>query len=137
MSLNFNAVTPAAPVGSSNIQWQNDSAGNVSAYVGVTPGKQTVAPSAGVLTIDLSLGSKILVNVNAAITSIVFNNPTDGQVITIVWQQDSTGHAIALPSDLLGATAPSTGANLVSGQQFMYNQPDTNFYAVGVGVVGM
>lgn len=137
MALNFNSTTPAPPLGSQNVTWQNDSSGNVTAYVGLTAGKTTVAPVAGVVTINCALGNSFLITVNAAITSVVFTNPSDGQVIHLLWQQDSTGHAITLPADLLGATAPSTGANTVSGQQFMYNMPDTNFYALGVGVTGM
>lgn len=38
MSLNFNAATPAAPSGSTNVVWQNDASGNVSAYVPSTGG---------------------------------------------------------------------------------------------------
>jgi len=33
MSINFNDTTPAAPGGSTNVKWQNDSSGNASAYV--------------------------------------------------------------------------------------------------------
>jgi hypothetical protein len=38
MALNFNATTPAAPSGSTNVTWQNDASGNVSAYVASTGG---------------------------------------------------------------------------------------------------
>jgi hypothetical protein len=32
MSVNFNATTPAAPAGSTNVTWQADVSGNISAY---------------------------------------------------------------------------------------------------------
>lgn len=38
MSLNFNSVTPAAPAGSTNVVFQNDVSGNVTAYVASTGG---------------------------------------------------------------------------------------------------
>ncbi len=37
MSINLNNTTPAAPAGSSNVLWQKDSSGNVSAYVTSAP----------------------------------------------------------------------------------------------------
>lgn len=33
MSINLNATTPAAPAGSTNVSWQRDGSGNVSAYI--------------------------------------------------------------------------------------------------------
>jgi hypothetical protein len=33
VALNFNGTTPAAPTGSTNVVWQNDVSGNVSAYL--------------------------------------------------------------------------------------------------------
>ncbi|SRR5216683_4248429 len=38
MSLNFNGSVPAAPAGNTNVVWQNDASGNVSAYVPSTSG---------------------------------------------------------------------------------------------------
>ena len=137
MATYFSNSTPAAPTGGVNVTWQSDVSGNLSAYTGVGPVKQTVAPVTGVLTVDASLGSSVLVTVNAAITSMSIINPTDGQEITFLWQQDATGHAITLATNLLGATAPSTGANLVSCQKFTYNVGDSNWYAIAAGLTGM
>lgn len=115
--------------------WQQDSSGNVSGYVANI--KNTVAPVAGVLTLDCSTGNSFLITVTAAVTSMSLTNPSDGQEITLLWQQDATGHAIVLASNLLGATAPSTTANKTSCQRFTYNAGDTNFYATSAGVTGM
>jgi hypothetical protein len=97
----------------------------------------TFSPVSGVLTLDASLGNSPLVFVNAAITSMTITNPTDGQIMNILWQQDGTGHSITLASNLLGATAPSTTINKFSCQSFRYNAGTTNWYAVAIGVTGL
>lgn len=133
--INLSSTTPAAPNGGTNVIFQNDASGNVSAYY--APKKQTVTPSSGVLTIDASSGVSFLVNVNQAVTSMSITNPTDGQEITILWAQDATGHAVTLASNLKGATAISTVANKMTCQRFTYNVGDANWYAVNQGVAGM
>lgn len=133
--INLNDSLPAAINGGRNIHWQSDASGNVSAYVSNT--KTTVAPVSGVVTIDVSLANSFLINVTAAVTSLVINNPSDGQEITLLWAQDTTGHAVTLPSNLLGATAINTTASKHSCQKFTFNAGDSNWYATGVGVAGM
>lgn len=133
--INFSDTQPAAINGGTNVSWQSDVSGNVSAYLATR--KTTVAPVAGVLTLDASLWDSFFITVNAAITSTVITNPSDGQQIYLLWAQDLTGHAVTLPTNLLGATAPSTGASLHTGQQFSYNAADTNWYSCGVGTAGM
>jgi hypothetical protein len=136
--INLSDSTPAAPTGGFNIKWQQDASGNVSAYTGPSANAPvTTAPIAGVLTLNAALGDKQKINVNAAITSIVVNNPTDGQVMTLFWVQDGTGHAIALPAFFIGVTAPSTTANKHSIQQVYYNAADTNWYGVALGQTGL
>lgn len=137
MSTNLNDTTPTAPTGGRNIKWQQDGSGNTSAYTSLAPLKTTVAPIAGVLTIDCSIGNSFYININATITSVSLTNPIDGQEITILWVQDGTGHAVALPANLLGATAPSTSANTHSVQKFTYNVGDTNWYAIAAGTTGL
>jgi hypothetical protein len=137
--INLNDTTPAAPTGGFNVKWQQDSSGNVSAYTGPAAlgAPPVYAPVAGVLTINAAASNVAYINVNAAITSIVVNNPTDGQIMTIFWIQDGTGHAIALPAFFIGATAPSTTANKHSIQQFLYHAADTNWYGVAAGQTGL
>lgn len=136
--INLSNITPSPPTGGTNVLWQVDSSGNVSAYVGSAANPPiTTAPVAGVLTINAATGDKQYINVNAAITSTVITNPTDGQIITLFWIQDATGHAITLASNLIGATAPSVVANKHSIQQFLYHAADTNWYGVAVGQTGL
>jgi hypothetical protein len=135
--INLSDTTPAAPTGASNIKWQQDSSGNVSAYTPTAPTKATVAPSAGVLTLDASLANSFLITVNQAITSMSIVNPTDGQEITLLWAQDTSGHAVTLAANLLGAAAVTTTANKHTCQRFSYNVGDTNWYATSPGQVNM
>ena len=98
---------------------------------------------AGVLTIDASLGNSFYINVNQVISSMNVINGTDGQEITLLWVQDSSGHLITLATNLKGATAPSITANSVSCQKFTYSEVQgssplvANWYAVAPGVIGM
>lgn len=128
--INLNDTLPAAPTGGRNVKWQTDSSGNVSAYL--QPVKSTLTPTAGVVTIDASIGDNFLISVTAAITSIVINNPTDGQKLTLLFAQDGTGHAVTLPAILISGTfTVTTTANKHSCAQWMYNSGDTNWYIVG------
>jgi hypothetical protein len=133
MSINYSDTTPAAPAGSFNIKWQTDGSGNISGNVSTVPGgtKQTVAPVAGVVTADVSLGSSIFININAVITNIVLSNPIDGQEITILFAQDVTGHAVTLGTNMLGAPTITTTANKHSCYSWTYNLADTNWYLLG------
>jgi hypothetical protein len=136
--ITLNSTTPAAPTGGSLVKWQQDSSGNVSAYTGSAANPPvTTAPVSGVLTLNAAAGDKQKINVNAVITSIVVSNPTDGQVMTLFWVQDGTGHTITLPAFFLGVTAPSTTANKHSVQQIYYNAADTNWYGVAAGQTGL
>lgn len=128
--INLSDSTPAAPNGGGNVKWQTDASGNVSAYTAKR--KTTVAPVAGVLTIDASTADVFLVNVTAAVTSMTIANASDGQTIVFLWAQDSTGHAVTLATNLLGAIAVTTTANKHTCQSFTYNLGDTNWYAIGM-----
>jgi hypothetical protein len=128
--INLSDTVPAAPTGGRNIKWQQDSSGDVSGYT--IPSKSTVTPSGGVVTIDASTSDSFLISVTAAITSIVINNPTDGQRITLLFAQDATGHAVTLPASLISGTfTVTTTANKHSCAQWLYNSGDTNWYIVG------
>jgi hypothetical protein len=84
------------------------------------------------VTIDASTGDSFLISVNAAITSIVVNNPTDGQKLTLLFAQDATGHAVALPTNFVSGTfTVTTTANKHSCATWLYNSGDTNWYIVG------
>lgn len=127
--INFSDSLPAAPAGGANVKWQLDVSGNLSAYT--STGKLTVAPVSNVLTIDASAARSFLINVNAAITSMVINNPTDGQEVTFLWAQDVTGHAVAVAANMVGGpTVTTTGGKHTTGK-WTYNVGDTNWYFIG------
>lgn len=136
--INLSDTTPVALSGKQNVTWQQDASGNVSASFPIAQTRQTVAISAGVLTVNAALGNIIEVTLNANITSIVVNNPTDGQELLFVWIQDATGsRTITFPASFKGTTAPSSAANSFSQQKFVYRLADTSFRAVAAGVTGM
>jgi len=121
-------------VDTASITWSVDSSGNLTANATNIPGggKQTVGSVAGIVTVDVSLGSSIFINVTEAITDIVLNSPVDGQEITIIFAEDSTGGwAVTLGANMLGAPTISTGANTHSCYKWSYNSPDTNWYLIG------
>ena len=130
--INFSSTTPAAIGGGTLVTWQEDSSGNVSGYVAKV--KQTVAAVAGALTIDASAGSSFLVPVTAIISSMSITNPSDGQEITILFQQDSTGYAVTLAANMLGCTAVTITANKNSIYKLSYNVGDTNWYCLSSNV---
>ena len=128
--INLNDSTPAPINGGNNVHFQENASGDVSAYV--QRRKVNVSPAAGVVTIDASQGDSFWITVNAAITSMVITNPTDGQEITIIWAQDVTGHSVAVASNLvMGTLTVSTAANKHTTAKFSYNQADTNWYILG------
>jgi hypothetical protein len=132
--INLSNTTPAAIGGGTNVTWQSDASGNVSGYVAKV--KQTVSIVANAVTFDASQGSSFLVLITSAITSMTITNPTDGQEITILFQQDGTGHAVTFAANVHGATAVPTTPNTTSTYKFSYNVGDTNWYSLG-SVVGI
>lgn len=136
MSINLSNTLPAPVAGATNVVWQEDSSGNVSACMplGGIGTKTTLSPVSGVLTLDASVGNSFYINVNASITSMTIVNGTDGQEITILWAQDSTGHAVAIPITgelLLGPFSVTSTANKHSCYKFSFNSADTNWYQIG------
>ena len=120
-------------VDTGSITWSVDVSGNLSANAVNVPGgaKQTAAPVATVVTVDVSLGSSIFITVNDVISDIVLNSPVDGQEITILFSQDGTGHAVTLATNMLGAPTITTTANSHSCYKWTYNLADTNWYLIG------
>lgn len=131
--INLSNSTPVSALGGTNVFFQQDASGNVSAYMplGGLGVKTTLAPVSGVVTLDASVGCTFYITVNAAITSMVLNNGTDGQEITILWAQDATGHAVATSSHLLGPYSITATASKHSCYKFTYNAADTNWYQIG------
>lgn len=128
--INLNDTTPTAVTGGNNVHWQEDASGNVSAYTMAR--KVAITPTAGVLTLNAALADSYVINVNAAITSMSITNPTDGQELTLLWVQDSTGHAVTVASNLfMGSLTVTTTANKHTCQRYLYNAVENNWYALG------
>lgn len=128
--INLNSTTPAAPNGGTPVIWQNDSSGNVSAYTAKV--KTSLNATGGALTINAGLGDSFIINVSGVVSSSTISNPTDGQEITLLWAQNSTGYAVTLPTNMKGGLTVSTTANSHTCQKFTYNAGDGNWYAIGV-----
>ena len=130
--INLSNTTPAAIDGGTNVSWQSDASGNVSAYVATV--KQTTAIVANTVTFDASVASSFLVAVTSAITTMTITNPTDAQEITILFQQDGSGHAVTLATNMLGCTPVTTTASTSSIYKLSYNVGDTNWYCISSNV---
>ncbi len=63
MSVNFNATTPAAPAGSTNVTWQADVSGNISAYASTSA---SVKASVNLTAQTANIGATTLLAVTAS-----------------------------------------------------------------------
>lgn len=92
----------------------------------------------GVVTIDLSLGSHIYITLNENITTMNFNNPSNGQKIILELIQDATGgrtivwpSSIRFSNDILSTHfVPSSASNSKSFFGLIYNEVNLKFDAV-------
>lgn len=95
-------------------------------------GQQLILPVAGVITIDASPGkAPYEVFVNAVITSVVFTNQTPGQIITVLFLQDSTGHGVTFGGNILNACTVTATANALTSCQFQYDARTVQWTGLG------
>lgn len=85
MAINLNGTTPAAPAGATNVTWQSDVSGNVSAYVSSTGGTGPVNSTG--------------VNANVVATTII--TPATAALYRI------TAYMIVTTTDGVSSTLPS------------------------------
>lgn len=103
MALNFNGTTPAAPAGSTNVVWQNDASGNVSAYVASTSGVSPInlpgqAANIGATTILTPLAPALYrITAYMIVTTVDGVSSTLPQLV-ISWtdQDNATGQTFTL-----------------------------------------
>src|SRR5712664_668519 len=96
--------------------------------------QQLIFPVAGVVTVDaLPAKAPYEVFVNATITSVVFTNPVPGQLITVLFLQDSTGHSVTFGGNILNACSVSTTANALTSCQFQYDARTVQWTGLGGG----
>jgi len=84
-----------------------------------------------VLTLDARTGNYFPIIVAAAITEILIENGTDGQVLSLVFQQDATGHAVSAGGgNIQGFVTPSASPNALSAQQLICSQTDDTWISL-------
>src|SRR2546430_1611625 len=93
-----------------------------------------LTPVAGVVTVDVTPAkAPYEVFVNATITSVAFTNQTPGQLITVLFLQDSTGHAVTFGGNILNACSVSQTANALTSCQFQYDARTVQWTGLGGG----
>lgn len=93
-----------------------------------------IFPVAGVVTVDVSPAkAPYEVFVNAVVTSVVFTNQTPGQIVTVLFLQDSTGHAVTFGGNILNACTVTATANALTSCQFQYDARTVQWTGLGGG----
>lgn len=113
MSVNFNNTTPAAPAGSTNVSWQGDVSGNISAY---TSTSASVKPPVDLTAQAANIGATTLLAVTASgayrvsgyivVTQVPSTSSTLPK-LTITWtdSNNSTGETFDLTATVAGGPA--------------------------------
>jgi hypothetical protein len=87
-----------------------------------TYAQNQIFPVAGVVTINCSGGTNsVKVIVSAAVTSVVFVNPAPGQIVTVLFQQDATGHIVTFGGNVAGSPSVFSTANATTVLTFQYD----------------
>jgi hypothetical protein len=120
------------PTDTSRLAKAGDSMTGTLGVKAVTDTLTTVAPVAGVVTLDLSLGQEFLVNLTGNVTSWTLTNaPTGTFTISVTNRQDSTGgRTVAWTftgKTLLwaGGTAPTQTSTLNKEDEFVFKSRDS------------
>src|SRR2546421_6628165 len=96
--------------------------------------QQLITPVAGVVTVDTAPAkAPYEVLVNATVTSVAFTNQMPGQLITVLFLQDSTGHAVTFGGNILNACSVSQTANALTSCQFQYDARTVQWTGLGGG----
>lgn len=137
MAINLNGTTPAAPAGGTNVQWQSDISGNVTAYVNspetiptsdidltaqaanIAPANLVPTPTAGVYRITAT----IIVTQEASSTSTL---PS----VVITWQDQNNA-----ATQTLTLTATSSG-NLLTTFESAVTAISANTAAIQYSTTG-
>lgn len=137
MAININRTLPAAPAGSTNINWQSDISGNVSGYVtspqslvasnadllaqtaNIAPINLVATPTAGIYLLAISI-----VVTQAATTSSILPS------VVITWQDKDSGNAQSV------TVTPTNAGNLLSTLQQATFVLSSNATAIQVSTTG-
>lgn len=119
MSINLNGTTPAAPSGSTNVIWQKDTSGNVSAYVTSAPeltgdDVDLTAQAANIASTDIIASPAAgIYRVSAYISvSQAASSTSTLPSVVITWTDQDSGQAMSLT-----LTPTSTGNALTTVEQ--------------------
>lgn len=97
-----------------------------------------IFPVGGVVTINCSGGTNsVKVIVTATVSSVVFANPTAGQIVTVLFQQDATGHTVTFSGNVAGTPTVSSTANAATVLTFQYDASANTWNQVGAGSVSL
>ena len=100
---------------------------------GIAQRKVINATATGALTIDVSQGNTFVNTLTGNVTSVTLANPTDGQIITLMWKQSGTPFTVSYTgSTYRGATTIGASASLFSIQQFQYDAASTSWIGIAV-----
>ncbi len=121
MPMNLNNTTPAAPGSNTNVTWQQDGSGNVSAYVG----------SGGTSITDY--GAVLVQNNYAATTSCAFIFGNTAGNFLLVTIAGTSGNVPGVPTD----TASNTWHEVAAGQQSEGTITIRMFYAYNCLAYGL
>lgn len=130
MSINLSNSTPAAPAGSTNVTWQNDVSGNVSAYItsaaeltgdgfdataqGANIGTTDLVatPVAGVYRISAYIIRTVIDGVSSTLPSIVlsWNDQDNGQGQTLTMTATDTHDDLVHPQESTAFISASVSA---------------------------
>ena len=97
-----------------------------------------IFPVGGVVTINCSGGTNsVKVIVTATVSSVVFANPTAGQIVTVLFQQDATGHTVTFSGNVAGTPTVSSTANAATVLTFQYDASANTWNQVDGGSVSL
>jgi len=130
LSINLNNTTPAAPAGSTNVTWQEDVSGNVSASLPVAglitassidltaqaaniAGTNLVAaPTAGCYRISAYIAVTSAGGSSSTLPSVVitWSDQQSGQAMSLTLTPTNTGNALTTMQDAVGLISANTSA---------------------------
>jgi hypothetical protein len=101
--------------------------------------QQQVPIVSGVVTINASQGTNFFkVTLNANVTSVVINQLTPVQQVTLQFTENSTGgYTVAFGGNISGAGTVTTTANATTVLQFTYDQNSATWFGVNGGGGGL
>lgn len=143
MSINLSNTTPAAPAGSTNIKFQTDGAGNVSAYITSAVeltgnGFDATAQTANIVSTPLIVGpttGRYRISAYLIVTTVATTSSTLPKV-TISWNDADNGQAQTL--DLTATQSGNLLTTFAQGDAFLNvsNSANLNFVTSGYASVG-